>query len=138
MDISFVICTDGRADCRIDEIVDSIEWQEIPDYEVLIVGGDHTTVKRNRVRHLPHDESGRKDWITGKKNRANREARNDVVVFLHDYHLFAADWYREMRAFGFDWDSAQQTALLVALSAVAAFVVRDRVTAPVPAPSVNA
>jgi hypothetical protein len=41
-------------------------------------------------------------------------------------------------AFGFGWDASQQTALLVALSAVAAFVVRDRVTAPVPAPTVNA
>jgi hypothetical protein len=39
-------------------------------------------------------------------------------------------------AFGIHWDSGQQAALMVALGAVAAFVVRDRVTAPVSAPTV--
>lgn len=41
-------------------------------------------------------------------------------------------------AFGLGWSSAQQASLIVALSAVAAYVVRDRVTAPVPAPVVTA
>lgn len=41
-------------------------------------------------------------------------------------------------AFGVDWSSEQQASLMVALGAVAAFLVRDRVTAPVPAPTVNA
>lgn len=39
-------------------------------------------------------------------------------------------------AFGVDWSAQQQAALMVALGAVAAFLVRDRVTAPVPAPTV--
>ena len=41
-------------------------------------------------------------------------------------------------AFGVDWSSEQQASLMVALGAVAAFIVRDRVSAPVPAPTVNA
>lgn len=41
-------------------------------------------------------------------------------------------------ALGAQLDSAQQAALTVALGAIAAVVVRDRVTAPVPAPVVNA
>lgn len=36
-------------------------------------------------------------------------------------------------AFGVDWSSAQQAALMVPVGMVAAVIVRDRVTAPVPA-----
>lgn len=39
-------------------------------------------------------------------------------------------------AFGVDWSSEQQASLMVALGAVAAFLVRDRVTAPTPAPAI--
>jgi hypothetical protein len=41
-------------------------------------------------------------------------------------------------AFGVDWSSEQQASLMIAVGAIAAFLVRDRVTAPVPAPTVNA
>lgn len=41
-------------------------------------------------------------------------------------------------AFGAHWDVTQQALLVTAMSVVAAIVVRDRVTAPVPAPTVNA
>lgn len=39
-------------------------------------------------------------------------------------------------AFGINWSSDQQASLMIALGAIAAFLVRDRVTAPVPAPTV--
>jgi len=41
-------------------------------------------------------------------------------------------------AFGAHWDSSQQAMLTVALGVIASIVVRDRVSAPVPAPTVNA
>lgn len=41
-------------------------------------------------------------------------------------------------AFGLDWSAEQQAALMVPIGIVAGYIVRDRVTAPVPAPSVNA
>jgi hypothetical protein len=40
-------------------------------------------------------------------------------------------------AFGLDWTPEQQVALLVPVGMVAAYVVRDRVVAPVPAPVVT-
>lgn len=40
-------------------------------------------------------------------------------------------------AFGLEWTSAQQATLMVAMGAIAAYIVRDRVTAPVPAPTVT-
>lgn len=40
--------------------------------------------------------------------------------------------------FGLDWDPSQQAALMAPIALIAAYVVRDRVTAPVPAPTVQA
>lgn len=41
-------------------------------------------------------------------------------------------------AFGLDWSPEQQAALMVPVGIIAGYIVRDRVTAPVPAPTVNA
>jgi hypothetical protein len=41
-------------------------------------------------------------------------------------------------AFGADWDASQQAALMVPIGIIAGYIVRDRVVAPVPAPSVHA
>ena len=41
-------------------------------------------------------------------------------------------------AFGAQWDTTQQALLASALAVIAAIIVRDRVQAPVPAPTVNA
>lgn len=39
---------------------------------------------------------------------------------------------------GLDWSAEQQAALMVPIGIIAGYVVRDRVVAPVPAPTVNA
>lgn len=41
-------------------------------------------------------------------------------------------------AFGAGWSPEQQAALMVPIGIIAGYIVRDRVTAPVPAPTVNA
>jgi hypothetical protein len=40
-------------------------------------------------------------------------------------------------AFGADWSTEQQAALMVPIGIIAGYIVRDRVTAPVPAATVN-
>lgn len=40
-------------------------------------------------------------------------------------------------AFGVDWSAEQQAGLMIAIGAIVAVIVRDRVTAPVPAPVVQ-
>jgi hypothetical protein len=103
--ITFAIITDGNADERINEIIDSIEAQAIPEYEVLVVGGQTSTLSRLNTEHLRFDESvGPRGWITRKKNLATSFAAHDVTVYLHDYHVFDAGWYAAMVEFGLDFD----------------------------------
>ena len=69
-DISFTISTDGKSDDRINLCIDSIENLKIPNYEIIIVGGLETSIKRKNVFHLPFYEQTKTGtpWMSKKKN----------------------------------------------------------------------
>jgi hypothetical protein len=104
--ISIIIVTSGSDDDRVHQIIDSIEIMSIPEYEILVVGGLTTTIDRSNTIHVPFDESsspaGR--WLTKKKNLGVKHSKYDVLVIMHDYHVFEPDWYIEFEKFGMDWD----------------------------------
>lgn len=105
MKISFIIVTDGHADTRINEIIDSIEAQAIPTYDVTVIGGMTSTIDRKKTIVLGFDESVQpQGWITRKKNLATKWARWDNIVYLHDYHVFDRDWYQGVLAQGEDYE----------------------------------
>jgi len=98
IDFTFGIITSGGADANLDIIVKSIEQQNIPNYEIIIVG--QTCIKGNLVRVIPFDESIKKAWITKKKNIIAQEAKYENIVFLHDYVKFCPGWYEGFLKFG--------------------------------------
>ena len=83
MDFSFGIITNGDNDNYINQIIDSIEVQNIPNYEIIIVGA--TKVSRVNTTIIPFDESVKAMWITKKKNLITLNAKYENLVFLHDY-----------------------------------------------------
>lgn len=104
MEFTFGIITDGSVDARLNQIIDSIEANRIPTYEIIIVG--NSGVCRERTRVIPFDESQQPAcWITRKKNIIVAEAAYENVVLLHDYIAFDADWYDGFLQFGgnYDW-----------------------------------
>jgi hypothetical protein len=112
--ISFVITTSGKNDTSVAQVINNIQDLKIPDYEILIVGGDSTTIKTDStVRHVAFDENSKSHitlhgrpgaWTTRKKNLGVESAQKDVVVVMHDYILFRPDWWVEFEKFGTDWD----------------------------------
>lgn len=98
------IITDGHQDNRILEIIDSIAWQiPIENYEIIIVG--NSKINRRDVRVIPFDESLKEaPWITRKKNIICQEAKFENICLLHDYFIFADNWYQSFCEFGEYWD----------------------------------
>ena len=79
--ISFVIVTSGNNDDSINQIIDTIEHNNIPEYEVILVGGLTSTIKRNNTIHIPFDESMMPTvWLTRKKNTGVFSSRYEVCV----------------------------------------------------------
>lgn len=101
MDFTFGIITGGNNDSMITKIIESIESQEIPNYEIIIVGG--CNIKRDNVRLIPFNESIRPSWITKKKNIITNEAKYENIVYTHDYIGFNDGWYNGQLKAGGDY-----------------------------------
>ena len=86
MNFTFGIITSGNSEDNINLIIDTIESQNIPFYEIIIVGQAH--LNRNLTRIIPFDENIKKAWITKKKNLITKHAKYENIVYLHDYIKF--------------------------------------------------
>lgn len=108
MDIqwTFGIITGYQDIDRLSEILDNIHSLQIPEYEVLVVGGgrgDYSHFDEN-VKFIDFDESIKPLWITKKKNLICEISQFENIVLMHDYHVFDKDWYEKFKEFGTDWD----------------------------------
>lgn len=104
MDITFGIITSGN-DSFISKMIDSIESQNIPQYEIIVVGA--CGLQRNRLKVIPFNETQVPMWITRKKNIISYVASYEIIVFMHDYIVLEPDWYKGFLEFGTQgWDVA--------------------------------
>lgn len=102
MDWTFGIITDGHSDSRISTIIKSIAKEDIPNYEIIIVGNSKITSKNTTV--IPFDESIKSKWITKKKNIIPQHAKFNNLCMMHDYIKLMPSWYMNFVNFGDNWD----------------------------------
>lgn len=102
MEFTFGIVTGGENKGRINEIIDSIEFLKIPNYEIIIVGGNPH--ERKNTRHIRFNEDLGPARLAEKKNIITENANFENVVYLHDYISFSPDWYTEFIKFGNNFD----------------------------------
>lgn len=98
MDFTFGIITDGKQPERVLEIARTIEANRIPNYEIIVVGGNQ--YRHPHTKFLPFDETKRGSWITRKKNLITEAAQYENIVYLHDYITFDAGWYNGFSRYG--------------------------------------
>lgn len=99
MEFTFGIITTGHNDNFINIIINSIENNKIPNYEIIIVGNTNIT-GNNYTKIFSFDETIKEGWITRKKNIISKNAQYENIVFLHDYIAFNNDWYKGFLKFG--------------------------------------
>jgi hypothetical protein len=105
MDFTFGIITSGENDLFIMEIIISIVKNNIPNYEIIIVG--NTKIQSNshtNIEIFEFDETIKKGWITKKKNIIALKAKYENIVLLHDYVKLGDNWYSGFLKFGDDYD----------------------------------
>ncbi len=98
MDFTFGIITCGTNDIYIEEIIKSIKSENIPNYEIIIVG--NTTIKGNNIININFNENIKPAWITKKKNIICQYAKYENIVLLHDYIKLCSGWYNGFLLFG--------------------------------------
>ena len=102
MDFTFGIITEGHNDNYILSIIDSIKQNNIPNYEIIIVG--NTQINDSQIINIPFDESEKSGWITRKKNIIAEVAKYENIVLLHDYIKLNDAWYTGFLQYGNDFD----------------------------------
>jgi hypothetical protein len=98
MNFTFGIITTGNSDDNLNLIIDSIESQNISEYEIIIIG--NSNVNRKNTFIIPFDETIKDAWITRKKNLITINSKYENVVYTHDYVLFEPGWYEGYLRFG--------------------------------------
>jgi hypothetical protein len=102
MEFTFGIITTEENNLYIPKIIESIKMLNIPNYEIIIVGGNNNYDKD--IIHLEFDESKKHAWITRKKNLITEKSNKENIVFLHDYYHPLDDWYNGYLENGNDFD----------------------------------
>jgi len=97
MKFTFGIITGGN-DKNLNIIVDSIEKQNIPEYEIIIVGDSN--INRTNTKVITFDETIKKMWITRKKNIITENAKYENIVYMHDYIVLCDNWYEGFLEYG--------------------------------------
>jgi hypothetical protein len=93
MKISFGIITGGGKTSFINQIIDSIEEEKIPEYEIIVIGSFLTAREHTTAYEFPETITPL-GWITKKKNLIAQMAKYDVLVLLHDYIRLEKGWYK--------------------------------------------
>ena len=91
MDFTFGIITGGNNDDMLNEIITSIEIENIPNYEIIIIGD--SKISKPNVRVIKFNEGSKPMWITAKKNLITNESKYENVVYFHDYIKLNDGWY---------------------------------------------
>lgn len=92
MKFTFGIITGGEQTACIDKIIDSIEAEHIPDYEIIILGLFTSPRSYTTVFQFPEHLTP-VGWISKKKNLIAQVANYENLVLLHDYIALEKGWY---------------------------------------------
>ena len=106
MQFKFGIITNNNIN-SINLIIDSIEKENIPDYEVIIVGIDEINIKYIKGKNtkcISFNENIYPSWITKKKNIITQHAIYENIVYMHDYIILEDNWYNGFLKYGDDFD----------------------------------
>jgi hypothetical protein len=99
MNFTFGIITGGNEHEIIEKMIQSIRKEQIPEYEIIVVG-DFKTSNSDHITIIPFDETIKPQWITRKKNIVTENAKYENVVYMNSYISLESGWYNGFLRFG--------------------------------------
>ena len=100
MNFTFGIIT---VEGNIQSVINSIENQNIENFEIIVVGGPNH-YNKTYIKHIEFDEKIKSMWISKKKNLITENSNFELIVYMHDYIKLDNNWYNGFNEFGYNWD----------------------------------
>lgn len=104
-DWSFIICTHDPNQERVDSSIATILDLQIPNFEIIVIGGKRQNKNMSNTVFIDFDESIL-GWLTKKKNDAAKIAKYENLCVCHDYFAFDRNWYSGWINTTEDWNIA--------------------------------
>lgn len=97
---SFGIITNGKNQKQLDQLINSIVAQNIPEFEIIVCGEYQS--KHPSVKLLSDVEiiSDIRAPITLKKNKIVNDAKFENLFILHDRYSLPFNWFKRMKDYG--------------------------------------
>tara|TARA_B100001094_G_scaffold8759_2_gene7876 strand:+ start:179 stop:877 length:699 start_codon:yes stop_codon:yes gene_type:complete len=96
MSFTFGILTkDNNENIKI--IIDSIMIQNIPDFEIIVVGNIENNFEKTIIIYDEMIE--KQNWITKKKNIIIEKSSKDYTILMKDYIKLEKNWYNNFKMF---------------------------------------
>lgn len=106
---SFCIITAGKRPDLLNLVVKSIRVQNIPNYEIIVVGKYHP---EPGIIYVPAEEAAASGSLGQMRNLGVAKAQYDHIVILDDDIILTANWYQAFLNFGDDFDILTSRILL--------------------------
>lgn len=99
---TFWIVTQWKRDDWLHQIIDSIEIQNIPQYEIILCWkvNNNEIINRENINYIEFTENDDQWWITRKKNIIVENAKHENICIVHDRIIFKKWWYDWMKKWG--------------------------------------
>lgn len=100
---TFGMITKGERNEWIEEIIQAIHRQKIPNYEIIVCGAYFDRKEKNFTyipfREREYKPNGWKGWITKQKNLIVRAAKYENLCILHDRIVLDNNWFNGMKKY---------------------------------------
>lgn len=108
MNFSFGIISNGSDYSHLNNLIESINFQNIENIEIVIVGqiNKNKIFNKRNIKFIDFDENIKPGWITKKKNLVTQNSKFENIVYMHDYLVLTKDWYKGYIKFGNKFDIA--------------------------------
>lgn len=98
---TFGIVTGGTRNDWVEQMIQSIIKQKIPEFEIIVVG-KYFDREEPFVKYVPVEDHLPR--LTRRKNEICRHAKYENIAVLHDRVLLEDGWFEGMKRFGNCWD----------------------------------
>ncbi len=97
LDVSFVIVTNGNRDGLLNTIIEGIKYQNIPNYEVIVVGNSKIKENYPEVNYIEETELANAGLLGAMRTIACSNCKYENIVVSDDDMLLSSNWYNQLK-----------------------------------------
>ena len=97
LDVSFVIVTNGNRDGLLHTIIEGIKYQNIPNYEIVVVGYSSIKSHYPEVNYIEEKELANAGLLGAMRTIACNECKYDNIVISDDDMIVSVEWYEQLK-----------------------------------------